>query len=142
MNILEILKPYCDKKYKVFQEKICSTKYVILGVKIPILRKIAHKLLKEYSYQEIINNLNYEYFECVMLEGLLISNVKLTYKEKIKLITKYLPKIDNWAICDIFASELKIVNDYPEVFFLFITDLLKSSKEYYLRFGIVLSMMF
>ena len=49
MNILNLLNPYIDQKYKTFQEKICQTKYEILGVKIPILRNIAKKLLKEYD---------------------------------------------------------------------------------------------
>ena len=48
MHIKDILNKYIDNNYKLFQEKICQTNYEILGVKIPILRNVAKKLLKEY----------------------------------------------------------------------------------------------
>ena len=111
MNIDELLKEYIDLKYKKFHEKICHTNYIILGIKIPILRKIAKYLLKTYNYEEIINNLNNTYYEHVMLEGLIIANAKISYEEKLELIKNYIPKIDNWGICDIFCSELKFIKN-------------------------------
>lgn len=137
MNIESILKEYIDNDYKLFHTKICHTKYEILGIKIPILRKIAKDLLKNFEYQDIINNLNLKYYEHVMIYGFIIANLKTTYEEKINQINKFLPLIDNWAICDTFISELKFINKYKEDFFEYTLSLLYSDKEYYLRFGIV-----
>lgn len=137
LNIDNLLNCYIDKVYKKFHEKLCHTKYEILGIKIPILRKISKDLLKNYNYIEIINNLNYKYYEHVMLHGFIISNVKINYKDRLILISNYLDLIDNWAICDIFVSELKFVKKNQEEFLNFLLPLLNNNSEYYLRFVIV-----
>jgi len=138
MNINQKLNNYIDDKYKNFHKKICQTNYEILGVKIPLLRKIATNLLKDYSYQDILNNLENKYYEHIMLEGFIIAKANLNYQERLKLITNYLSKIDNWAICDIFCSELKFINNNKEEFLKFICPLFKNKNEYYLRFSIVI----
>ena len=137
MNIESLLTEYINNDYKLFHKKICHTKYEILGVKIPILRKISKDLLKKYNYQDIVNNLDLKYYEHIMIYGFIIANVKVSYEEKIKLIDNYLPFIDNWAICDTFISELKFINKYKQEFLEYTLSLLYSDKEYYLRFGIV-----
>lgn len=138
MNILETLNNLKDEKYKEFHQKICTTKYEIMGVKIPILRKLASDLLKTDKFENISKNLDNKYYECIMLEGILIGKVKKSLEEKIELINIFLPKIDNWAICDIFCSELKIIKNNQKETISYIENLLKSKEEYYLRVGIVL----
>lgn len=137
MNIDKIINKYINKDYKKFHEKLCETKYEILGVKIPILRKISKELLKDYEYKKIIKNLNYHYYEHVMIHGIIIANANVSYEEKIKLIDEFIPLIDNWAICDIFVSELKFIKNYQKEFLEYIISILDSEKEYYKRFGIV-----
>lgn len=136
MNISKTLNPYIDDNYKIFHKKLCSTKYEILGIKIPILRKLTKELLKEYDYLELLN-INNDYYEYVMLKGLVIGNIKLNYEERINLITEFLPLIDNWAICDIFISELKFIKKNEQNFLGFIKPLFKSNNEYNKRFAIV-----
>ena len=138
MDISSLLIPYIDLKYRDFQSKICKTKYPILGIKIPILRKIAQDLLKQYNYQTILDNNKNNSFEEVMLEGLIIGKAKISYEEVLPLIKKYLPKIDNWALNDIFCSSLKIVKDHKQEFWEFLTPYFKSSQEYELRFAFVI----
>jgi len=137
MNIDNILKEYIDKDYKKFHEKLCHTKYEILGIKIPTLRKISKELLTKYNYKDILDKLNYNFYEHVMLHGFIISNLKIDYKEKLALISNYLELIDNWAICDIFVSELKFIQKNQEEFLNFLLPLLNSNSEYHLRFTIV-----
>lgn len=136
MNISKTLNPYIDDSYKIFHKKLCSTKYEILGIKIPILRKLTKELLKEYDYLELLN-INNDYYEYVMLKGLIISNIKVSYEERINLITEFLSLIDNWAICDIFVSELKFIKKNGQNFLEFIKPLFKSNNEYDKRFAIV-----
>ena len=116
MDILSTLKKNVNDEYKIFQEKICKTKYPILGIKIPVLRKICKEMLKEATFEEIINNLDQKYYESILMEGLLIANCNKSYEEKIELITNYLPKIDNWAICDIFCGEAKFIKKNKDSF--------------------------
>ena len=138
MNTLNLLNPYIDQKYKLFQEKICQTNYEILGVKIPILRNIAKKLLKEHNYSYLLNNIDNKYFEDVMLKAIIIGNAKVSYEEKLNLITNFLPLIDNWAVCDILVGELKFIKGNEDEFLNFINPLFKSTYEYPLRFAFVI----
>ena len=138
MNISDYLNPYIDKNYKLFHERICQTEYEIIGIKIPILRKISKLLLKDYNTYEILNSLNENYYEYVMLQGLIIANAKVNFEEKLDLINKFIPKIDNWAICDIFCGELKFIKNNEEKFLKYILSHLESDKEYYKRFSIVI----
>ena len=132
------LNKYIDINYKEFNEKIVNTKYTMLGIKIPILKKIAKELLKNYNYKEILNNLDNTIYEHILIEGLVISYANIYYEERIKLISKYIPKIDNWAICDTFCSSLKFIKKYKKEFLKYNEKYLQSNKEYYLRFGIII----
>ena len=116
LNILAIINKYKDEKYKLFQEKICDTKYDIIGVKIPILRKISKYLIKNYSIEELLNYQYETYFELIIIEGFIIANIDIDNNKRLELITNYLNKIDNWAICDTFCSELKFIKNNLQIF--------------------------
>ena len=70
-----------------------------------------------------------------MLIGL---NSKENFNVIKKYIEGYIPKIDNWAICDTFCAGLKIVNQNKENMWGFIKQYLDSDQEFYLRFAIVI----
>ncbi|MEI3235136.1 MAG: DNA alkylation repair protein [Intestinibacter bartlettii] len=55
-----------------------------------------------------------------------------------KLIESFVPKIDNWAICDSFCNSLKFVNKNKEKVWEFIQPYLKSNKEFEIRFAVVI----
>ena len=138
MNINNMLNKYKDTKYIDFNQKIINTKYIMLGVKIPILKKISKDLLIKYNYQDILNNLDSNIYEHILLEGLIIGYIKIEYQDRLKLINNFIPKIDNWAICDTFCSSLKFINNNKKEFLKYVEKYLKSKKEFYLRFGIVI----
>ena len=74
-----------------------------------------------------------------MLQGMLIGLIKdADIKEILSIIKNFVPKIDNWAVCDIFCSGLKVVNKNKETVWNFIQKYLKSKKEFELRFAIVM----
>jgi 3-methyladenine DNA glycosylase AlkD len=54
------------------------------------------------------------------------------------MIKNFIPKIDNWAVCDIFCAGLKAVNKNKEIFWNFIQNYLKSKKEFEVRFATVM----
>ncbi len=137
MNIISLLESNKNLDYQAFMQKICFTKYPIVGVKIPTVKKLAKDLLKENDFKEILSKISDATFEEVLLEAFIISYAKVSFEEKINLIKNFLPKIDNWAICDSFISSLKFIKDYQEETLIFLKELLKYSDEYYLRFVIV-----
>mgnify|MGYP003305544549 CR=1 FL=1 len=65
----------------------------------------------QYSTEYLICNICDAYYEEIMLKGMIIGlNKKLEWKNIERYINEFVPKIDNWAICDTFCSSLKIIN--------------------------------
>ena len=64
-----------------------------------------------------------------MLQGMLIGLAKqLDIKEALLLIESFVPKIKNWAVCDVFCGELKITVKNKDIIWQFIQKYLKSKK--------------
>lgn len=111
----------------------------ILGVRVPVLRDYAKKLSKEYEIYDLLNNIDNEYYEEVMLQGMLIGLQKDKNMQNIlEEIEVFIPKIDNWAICDVFCAGLKITKKHLEEMWHFLQNYLRSDKEFEIRFGIVM----
>lgn len=128
-----------DTKYKEFHSGLCPNTGNIIGVRVPILRNYAKEIFNKYNWKQIIEEIDDEYYEEIMLKGMLIGLAK---KEDINIILKYVenyvPKIDNWAICDVFCAGLKITNKYKKEMWNFIQKYLKSNKEFEIRFAVVM----
>ena len=132
-KIKEELKNLSDEKYKLFSKKLNPNIDNILGVRLPILRKIAKKIAKN-DYKAFFLENDDEFMELTMLEGMVIGN--LPYEKQIKYIEKFVPKINNWAICDTFCTGLKFfkTKKHKET----IEKYLNSKKEFELRFAFVI----
>ena len=128
-----ILEDYKDLKYKEFTMKITSSKYPILGIRIPVLRKLAKKI----SYEEFIKESNLATYEEVMLLGMLIPKIK-DEEKRLQTIKNYIKYIDCWSLCDTFCSNLKFIKKDLDKYYSFIVDYLSKSKTYYIRFGLVM----
>lgn len=127
-----------DKKFKEFHSSLCPGTDNIIGVRIPILRNYAKKLSKQENIKEYISFNKTKYYEEVMLQGMLIGLMKTEIKETLITVKNFIPKIDNWAVCDIFCAGLKTVNKNKEIFWKFIQNYLKSKREFEVRFAIVI----
>lgn len=138
-EIKEKLFKLSDQKYKEFHGGLCPGIENIIGVRVPVLRKYAQELFKEKDWKQTIEEIDNEYYEEIMLQGMLIGQAK---KEDIntilKYVGKYVPKIDNWAICDVFCAGLKITKKYKKEMWNFIKKYLKSDKEFEIRFAVVM----
>ncbi len=137
---LKYLNILADSKYREFQSSLCQTKYLMLGIKIPLLRNIAKQISKG-DYEEFLNLVTDTYYEEVLIEGLVIANIK---DEKIfsKYFNNYLKKIDNWAICDSFCNSLKIMSSKPDKYFKMALKLANSKKEFVARVGLIIILNF
>lgn len=138
-QIKEKLLELSDKKYKEFHGGLCPGTENIIGVRVPILRNYAKELFKEQDWKQTIKEIDNEYYEEIMLQGMMIGQAK---NEDINIILKYVenfvPKIDNWAICDVFCAGLKITKKYKKKVWNFIQKYLKSDKEFEIRFAVVM----
>lgn len=139
MNIKEELKLLVDEKYREFHSKLCPGINNILGIRVPILRNYAKELNKKYSINQLFENIDGEYYEEIMLKGIIIGvNRNLEWTEVEKYIKEFVPKINNWAICDTFCAGLKITKKYKSEMRNLINEYLSSKNEFEIRFAIVM----
>ena len=133
---LYYLKSISDDKYREFNRKITPTGYPMLGVRIPILRKMA-KEIYQGDYKSFLKVAGKTYFEEVLILGLVLAGIDK--KEELeKYFDSYIDLIDNWAICDSFCNSLKIVGKNEEYFLEIIDSLVRSGDEYRVRVGLIL----
>lgn len=135
MNLRKELFDLQDLNYKEFASKLTRTRYPILGVRIPFLKKLA----REIKDREISFNYNDKYFEEVMIEGILIgylNDVDLV----ISKLDSFISLIDDWSVCDSVCANLKITKKNKEKMWDFIAKFVNSDKEFEVRFMVVMMM--
>jgi len=132
-EFIKYLKSLSDLKYKDFNKKIVNTKLEIIGIRMNILKDIAKKINKTNveDYFKLVNN---DYYEEVMIYGLVLSNSDFLDKYFIDFIDR----IDNWAICDSFVSNLKIINKKQGKYWIYINGLIDLNNEFRTRVAIVI----
>ena len=126
-----------DKKYQKFSQTLTPNAQNILGVKVPVVKQFARELARQnITYKTAA--LKNPFFEELLLESFLIAYSKTPFETFIKEIKAFIPKINNWAHCDLFCSALKRIKKHEEYFFDFIKPYLKSKQEFKLRFALVI----
>lgn len=137
-QIREKIKELSDEEYRKFHSNLCPGTDNIIGVRVPVLRKFAKQIYNEEDWEKYLSYNNLEFYEEILLQGTIIGFVKQDIKKVQKYISDFVPKIDNWAVCDIFCAGLKITKKYQEEMWEFLQNYLKSQKEFELRFSIVM----
>ncbi len=128
---------FTDENYRLFTAKLLPPQTKILGIRIPILRQFAQRLAYENpGYAAII--IPDAFFEETMLQGLLIGILKVSPAEKFRLIESFLPKIDNWSLCDSFCASLKFAKNYKKEVWHFLLPYFHSTQAYKVRFATVM----
>lgn len=136
-KFLEYLESIKDEEYKKFHSSlVLNSKYEMIGIRLPIMRKIAKEISKT-DIEEFLKYSQNKYYEEVMIQGLVISNVK---DEEIfyKYFKSHVNKIDNWALCDSFCNSIKIVKKYEEKYFNLAIDMCLNEEEFIARTGLVM----
>lgn len=136
-TIREQLFELADEKYRQFQSGLCPNIDSIIGVRLPTLRKLAEEIAKG-DWQDYLRNSDDQYYEEVMLKGMVIGYIKTDMDEILKYITEFIPKIDNWAVCDSFCSGLKYTKNHKNRVWDFLQPYLFSDEEFHIRFGVVM----
>lgn len=128
-----------DDKYAAFSQKLLPGTDSIIGVKLNDLHKIAKELASgdyEYYFQNTCNNM--QYFEEIMLKGMVIGELKVEEDYLFEKIAEFVPLIDNWSVNDSFCSGLKRIKKCLPKAWNFLSKYISSSEEFKLRFGIVM----
>ncbi len=140
-TIRERICSLADDEYRQFQSKLVPGVDNILGVRLPRLRKLAKELAKG-DWRKDIALMQDKYYEEVMLQGLIIGYAKTDIEEILHYVAAFVPKINNWAVCDWCCGSFKITKNHLARVWGFLQPYLLSQKEYELRFGIVMLLTF
>lgn len=107
MKAQELLFQLQDKGYHDFQSKLIPTIPVetIIGVRIPAIRKLAKEYGKDPESVEFLKQLPHTYYDENILHALLVAEIK-DYEVCVKEVERFLPYVDNWAVCDIFSPRV------------------------------------
>lgn len=137
-EIKQKLLELADEKYKEFHSGLCPGTENIIGVRVPVLRNYAKELEKQQKIEELLPQIDDQYYEEIMLQGMLIGLEKEEITNIQKQIENFVPKINNWAICDVFCAGLKITKKYPKEIWNFLQKYVVSEKEFEIRFAMVM----
>lgn len=130
------LQKHIDETYKQFHTSLVPGLTKMMGVRIPILRELAKKAAKE-DYYGFIEDFQPEIYEEVMIRGMMIGYAKFSMEEQKRELKKFIPLINNWAVCDSCCTTYKFMKKNQEEWFSFLEPYLRSSQEYEIRFAVV-----
>jgi len=139
MEIQKELFSLQDKEYMKFLSKLTPnvSEDTIIGVRIPEIRKLAKKLVKNNEYKDFLKELPHKYYDENLLHGAIISESK-NFEKCIKLLDNFLPFVDNWAVCDTISP--KIFKKHKKELIEKIKEWSQSDKTYTCRFGVEMLM--
>jgi 3-methyladenine DNA glycosylase AlkD len=137
MGIREQIFELADEEYRKFQSTLCPGCTNILGVRVPLLRNLAKDIARG-DWREYLENAENDYFEEVMLQGMVIGYAQAETEELLGYIKAFVPKIDNWAVCDSFCTGLKFTKKNRDIVWENLLLHLSSKEEFEIRFGTVM----
>lgn len=125
-----------DKAYRDFQYGLIPgfDKNYFIGVRTPVLRKMAKDLVESRNINEFIKSLPHKFFEENQLHSFIICYFD-DIDAVLMAVDEFLPYVDNWATCDQMSP--KIFRKNPDKLLPYINKWIKSKHLYTVRFGIL-----
>ena len=135
----EELERLAEPAYRDFSAKLIPglPPEEMLGVRLPALRKLAQKLVREEGLRAF-DQVEPRLFEEHMLRGMIIGCAPGSFSEKLPYIRTFLPEIGNWSVCDSFCSGLKAAKKEPEAAWALVQECLADSRPYFRRFALIM----
>lgn len=137
MTLREQLTQMADPRYRAFVTPLMPGVAHVIGVRLPLLRRIAREIARG-AWREYLAADDDRYFEERMLRGMVIGAVRCPADEKLEYVARFVPKIDNWAVCDSFCWRL--LSDERAPMWAFIRPYFRSAAEYDVRFAAVMAL--
>ena len=140
-DIREQLYQLAEDDYKKFNQKLLPGVERVLGIRIPVLKQLAKSIAKNdavtYLNEAEEKTHSNSIHEEIMLQGLVLGYAKMKDEERVRYLDEFIPKIQNWAVCDSCVMNMKFMGKNPKFWYVYIWKYSDSQKEYELRFLIV-----
>ena len=124
-----------DEKYAEFQAKLTPSveREFFIGVRNPDVRAYAKEIKNTKQAEDFLNTLPHKYYEENMLHTMLLNEEK-DFAQCIERVERFLPYINNWAVCDCLSPKAFKRNKTPLEHKAY--EWCKSEHTYTCRFGI------
>lgn len=136
-KFLKYLESLSEEQFKDFSKQTTPGEFNIIGVRLPVLHGIANSIFKSKKYQEFLDTPDENIFEVRILKGYVIGNIKDVEEYK-KQFEKFIPLINNWAVCDTFLASSKVIKKDLPYFYDVAVNLLKIDDEFSNRIAFVI----
>lgn len=139
IEIQEELIKLKDDKFKSFHSRLMPNinNDKILGVKMPIIRKLAKKVTGSGLKEEFLSILPHRYYEENNIHAAIIDKIS-DFDDCIFQLDRFLPFVDNWATCDMMNP--KVLRKDKKSLYEHIKKWIHSEYVYEIRFGILMLM--
>lgn len=124
-------------KYKQFMERLVTTEYEIIGIRVPILRAMVKQMIKDGSWKEELLTAP-QYHEDVLIHSFIIAEAPMKVEERLQRLESFFSYMDNWQVVDGLCSSLKEAKKHQQQYWHWLLSLRQSEEPYVIRFVIVM----
>lgn len=135
MEIIERIRELSDEEYRQFHSKLMPNIDAerIIGVRVPLLRKLAKELKGSRQAEQFLTELPHFYYEENNLHAFLIE-FESDFEKAVTAVDDFLPYVDNWATCDMLNP--KVFAKHKHRLEGKIVDWMSDKHTYTIRYGI------
>ena len=152
----------CDARYREGHLRVVNALPArrILGLHTPEMKQMAKQLSREGGEVVLADGVCYKCsngadvirclegepsaslsYEETVIWGFLINLEKCTLAERLAMLERYVPVLDNWAVCDSYCANAKwMAKADKEALWAFLLPYFRSKREFEVRFAIVAAM--
>lgn len=140
-DVRERLLSLAEEDYREFNMKLLPGVERVMGVRLPAVRKVAKQIAKgdfraylDEAQKEITTD---SFHEEIMAQGLVLGYAKMNTQERRAYLDEFVPKIQNWAVCDSCVNSFDFMAKEPQYWFEYLKGYMDSEEEYEIRFMVV-----
>ena len=126
-----------DEGYAAFQRKLLPGVENIVGVRMPLVRGYVKQALRDGRWENWPEPDADAPYEEMMIRGLILAQADMPFDEHARAMEAFLPRIDNWGVCDGVCSACRFLRDDRARGYRWIMRLLESGAEFTVRFALV-----
>lgn len=121
-----------------FTRKIVPGKERITGVRVPAIRSIAKRILKD-DWRLYLEDVP-ETYEEELLRALVIATAPMDTDERISMTDGFMPYVDNWSTCDLLCGSWRFPERDSVHVWDYFSSLMDTGKEFPMRVSVVMRM--
>lgn len=133
MDIRQELEAAAESSLARFSGSLIPGSAPILGVRYPVLRKIARRIVRG-DWQTYLATATEQTHEETLLQAFVLLAAPCTPEELTRRMARFVPKIHDWAVCDAFSRRL--TPRERDVVWQFLQPYFHSEKEFEVRFAL------